>query len=101
VSPLSNEKFVLGRCVATPGALGALEHNQIAPILYLARHVSGDWGDLGERDKALNDEALIPNPETGECDRILSMYVLPDSQKLYVITEWDRSVTTILLRDEY
>lgn len=99
--PLPEAKFDLGRTLATPGALSALVDNQITPIEILARHISGDWGDVDAHDKAANDQALIPDPQTGECDRILSAYILPDQQKVWCITEWDRSATTILLPFDY
>ena len=59
------------------------------------RHVLGDWGDINQEDKKTNDLAV----EMGE--RILSGYTLPDGTKVWVITESDRSATTILLPDEY
>jgi hypothetical protein len=92
-------KFLLGQCAATPGALAAIEENHTYGIIYLKRHESGDWGDLSDEDKRLNDAAIDPDPE--ECSRILSAYHLPDGQKIWIITEWDRSVTTILLPSEY
>ncbi len=95
-------RFQLGQCMATQGALGALEDNQTFPIVYLKRHESGDWGDLGAADKAMNEAAIVPiggDPE--KADRILSMYILPDKQRIYIITEWDREHTTILLPTEY
>jgi hypothetical protein len=92
-------RFQLGQCMATQGALGALEDNQTFPIIYLKRHERGDWGDLGEADKQMNEAAINADPE--KCDRILSMYILPDKQRIYVITEWDREHTTILLPTEY
>jgi hypothetical protein len=93
-------KFAVGQCAATPGALEAILKTGEAPIQFLARHMRGDWGDLCDNDKAANDAALIPN-EDGEGDRILSAYHLRDQTKIYVITEWDRSRTTVLLPDEY
>jgi hypothetical protein len=92
-------RFSLGRCLATPGALSALEENNAFPIVLLQRHECGDWGDLSDGDKQANEDAIKPDPE--DCSRILSAYRLPDGQKIWVITEWDRSVTTILLADEY
>jgi len=87
-------KFQLGRVVATPGASLALENGyQLAALL--ARHSSGDWGDLCNEDKVQNEAALM----TGE--RLMSAYSTSKGIKLWVITEWDRSVTTILLPDEY
>jgi hypothetical protein len=99
--PLPNMKFQLGRTMATQGALGALDDNALEPIVYLARHVRGDWGALSDDDRARNEAALIPDPATGECDRILSVYSLPDGQRIWIITEWDRSKTTILVPSEY
>lgn len=61
----------------------------------LARHISGDWGDLGAEDKEENELSLK------EGFRILSAYKLPTGQKLWVITEADRSATTILKPEEY
>ena len=93
--------FPLGQIVATPGALAALsKHMQDSFEAYchqfLERHASGDWGEaLGDEDKAANDRAVQ------EGTRILSAYLLPDGVKLWLITEWDRSVTTILLPSEY
>ena len=87
--------FDLGRVVATPGALATLTENGEDPHLYLGRHVTGDWGELSQADKAANTLALV----TGE--RILSSYRTSRNVKLYVITEADRSLTTLLLPSEY
>jgi len=86
--------FTLGQIVATPGAIDFLDDNDTTPTDLLRRHVSGDWGDLCAEDKASNDSAITDR------NRILSSYKLPKG-KVWVITEWDRSVTTILLPDEY
>jgi hypothetical protein len=61
----------------------------------LARHLTGDWGDLDEHDWRMNDDAL----ESG--GRILSQYFTQDCTKFWIITECDRSATTVLLPDEY
>jgi hypothetical protein len=98
--PMATAKFQVGQCCATHGALGALEDNNQHAIVFISRHQSGDWGDLDADDKARNEAALIPNAD-GECDRIFSAYHLKDGQKIYVITEWDRSRTTIMRWDEY
>lgn len=63
---------------------------------YLNAHMQGDWGIVGDEDKASNDEGLTPENQ----DRLLSAYMVGDV-KIWIITEWDRSVTTILLPDEY
>lgn len=88
-------KFNLGRLVATPGALEAMDEAQYGPLDYLARHVMGDWGELDQHDKQANNFALK------EGLRILSAYILPTGVKIWIITEADRSSTTILLPEEY
>lgn len=88
--------FPLGHTVATPGALSALGEEGIAAAAILTRHACGDWGNLGDEDKSANDFAVTRG------SRILSAYLLPRTRiKLWVITEADRSVTTLLLPDEY
>lgn len=85
----------LGRMVATPGALHALAQAGENLLLYLARHASGDWGEVCPEDACANELAR----ETGE--RILSVYRLREGTKLWIITEADRSSTCILLPEEY
>ena len=86
----------LGRVVATPGALRALSEAGEAPLRLLARHASGDWGELDAHDRRENQRSL----KNGW--RVLSSYpVGEDGQKVWVITEADRSSTTILLPEEY
>lgn len=82
--------FPPGQIVATPGAL-ELGVNLFG---YLFRHLSGDWGDLDEGDKAENELSLR------EGFRILSAYNTPQG-RLWIITESDRSATTFLTPDEY
>jgi hypothetical protein len=86
--------FKLGQVVATPDALAHCERQNINPLLLLGRHIGGDWGDLGAEDVAANVHAIQHD------ERILSAYVL-GGEKLYVITEWDRTLTTLLLASEY
>lgn len=88
-------RFPLGRIVATPGALEALERNEQTPHEFLLRHSNGDWGKLCEEDKQENELSLR------EGFRILSSYTLKDHTKIWIITEADRLVTTILLPSEY
>lgn len=88
-------KFKLGQTVATPGALDAFELTGELPLSYLKRHVTGDWGDLCDEDKQANDYAINKRL------RIFSAYHLNDETKIWIITEADRSVTTILLPGEY
>jgi hypothetical protein len=88
--------FPLGQVVSTPGALNALGGECIRPDALLTRHVMGDWGDLSEDDKCENTLSV----EQGF--RILSAYTLIRTRvKIWIITEADRSVTTLLLPDEY
>jgi len=88
--------FPLGRIVATPGALDVLEEAGESPIDFLQRHARCDWGDVDEHDWQANDEALVNG------DRLLSAYHTSSTGvKLWVITEADRSATTILKPDEY
>lgn len=87
--------FPYGRVVATPGALAALSLAGVLPEALLDRHVRGDWGDLCEEDRRMNAEAL----STG--GRLLSAYALPDGTRVWIITEADRSATTLLLPHEY
>ena len=91
----SSPPFPLGQLVATPGAIQAMAAAGQEPAALISRHRRGDWGDLGQDDKRANDRALI------EGDRVLSAYILPDRTKLWIITEADRSATTILLPEEY
>ena len=92
----SKQKWLeLGRVVATPGALQALKEAGQLPGEFLSLHQNGEWGIVCDEDRALNDEAL----EQGL--RILSAYRLRNGTKLWIITEWDRSATTLLLPDEY
>ncbi len=89
--------FDLGRVCATPGAMRAIEQTGQIPKEFLERHLGGDWGELDPHDSRINDAAL----ESGE-DRIFSAYLLGDGvSKIWVITERDRSSTTILTPDEY
>ena len=88
-------RFPLGQVVGTPGALQAIEEAGQHPAELLTRHVTGDWGDLCEEDLAENELSV------DQGFRILSSYELNTGTKLWVITEADRSATTILLPDEY
>ena len=90
-------KFELGRILATPGALEALGRPVILALI--ARHASGDWGDLDEEDKAANEAAL----QNG--GRIFSAYNT-NGVRVWIITEavgedGHRAATTALLPDEY
>ena len=101
-SPASRHKvdagtplFALGQVLATPGALELLETHQLTALPFVLRHVSGDWGDICAEDRQVNADAL----QYGS--RLMSVYALTPSDKLWIITEADRSSTTLLLPQEY
>jgi hypothetical protein len=85
----------LREVVATPGALEALAVAQVEPRALLARHRGGDWGEIPPEDARENQRSL----EYGW--RILSSYPLPNGARVWVLTEADRSATTLLLPGEY
>jgi hypothetical protein len=91
----SKALFSLGQIVGTPGALEALAQAQEEPLDFLARHVTGDWGELDDEDRAQNDFSVKNDL------RILSAYTLQTGERIWLITEADRSATTILLPEEY
>ncbi len=84
----------LGRVLATPGALRLLRDAGEDPFRYLARHASGDWGELDAQDRRENERSLKHGW------RVLSSYLV-GGKTVWVITEADRSVTTILLPEDY
>jgi hypothetical protein len=86
-------RFPLGNVYATPGAIEAVPHAE--RMLALSRHVRDDWGEVCEEDKAENEFAL------DKYLRILSAYTAENGTRFWIITEADRSSTTILLPDEY
>jgi len=88
-------KFDLGRLVATPGALHALEKDHTTPESLIDRHVAGEWGKLCAEDEILNEMALQHG------GRLMSVYGLTDGAKILIITESDRSATTLLLPEDY
>jgi hypothetical protein len=86
--------FPLGQVVATPGAIEAMEKVEVDKIILLGRHQGGDWSELEEIDQEENRISI----ERGW--RIFSAYTIK-GVRFYVITEADRSSTTILLPEEY
>ncbi len=88
-------RFAVGRLMATPAALDALQAGGVDPLALLARHVTGDWGDVDAHDAQENEFSVNRHL------RILSAYALPNGARVWVLTEADRSVTTILLPGEY
>jgi hypothetical protein len=88
-------KFEMGQMVMTPGADETLRAARQVPLEFLLRHKNGDWGELPPEDVRENAWSL----ENGA--RLFSAYQTRTDEKLWVITEWDRSVTTLLLPEEY
>lgn len=96
MSYTNGPRFPIRRPVITPAAQATLDAARIEGVLLLARHLHGDWGQLSAEDLAANELALL----TGK--RLLSSYNLPNGWcRIWIITEADRSVTTILLPEDY
>jgi hypothetical protein len=85
----------MGQPVITPTAQSMLEQAGMSPTVLLDRHLRGDWGELDIADIASNELALLTRR------RLLSNYAIPGGGKVWIITEADRSVTTILLPEDY
>ena len=97
---ISKPDFSIGKLLATPAALEALQEADVDLIDLVEGHIGKDWGDLSDVDKRLNDEALHDGT------RILSAYILPTEVKIWIITEaaddnGQRAATTALLPEEY
>ena|SRR5581483_4554126 len=92
---MKTSKFALGQLLLTPGAIEALQEAGQSPPEFLRRHATGDWGDVSAGDARLNDE----DADTG--GRLLSAYRTAKGRTLWIVTEADRSATTIRLPDEY
>jgi len=93
--PSKTPLFALGSLYFTPGAIAALEESSADCREFLHRHVTGDWSEMSHPDQEENRLAI----QNG--NRIFSAYHLSSGQKIWVITEADRSATTILLPEEY
>ncbi len=89
------KRLRLGQIVVTPAALKALEEAYQSPEEFLERHMKGDWGEVSSADWKENDLSV----EKGF--RILSSYSLSTGKTIWIITEADRSATTILLPEDY
>ncbi|MGN6086638.1 hypothetical protein [Trinickia sp.] len=88
-------RFASGRIFATPAVVDALMGTGISIDDLVGRHVRGDWGDLSEADRQQNERSVATDR------RIVSCYVLSGALTVWLITESDRSATTILLPGEY
>jgi hypothetical protein len=92
---ITKSKFSLGKLVATPGALEALADAGQSPMVFISRHIQGDWGECCEEDRRVNEDALRNG------GRLLSAYRTVKGVKIWVISESDRSSTCVLLPEEY
>jgi hypothetical protein len=90
---MAKARFQLGRLVSTPGALEKVSHGEM--LRALGRHVTGDWGNVCREDAEANESALH------ERARLLSAYTTEEGVRFWIITEADRSLTTVLLPEEY
>jgi hypothetical protein len=93
-------KFSLGQAVGTPAALKAIAEAGQSPEFFLGKHVAGDWGEVCDEDKRLNDQALVDG------SRLLSAYRTLRNVRIWIITEAEdddgkRQATTIILPAEY
>jgi hypothetical protein len=100
MSNTDQAKFSLGTVTATPGALRAIRQSGQTPREFLDRHARGDWGDLSDEDRRLNDAAITDG------SRLLSAYTLRSRTRVWIITEaagddGHRAATTLLLPTEY
>ena len=95
MSKTGKVRFFPGQVVATPGALEVIHASGEPAYDFLMRHLTGDWGELSDTDKAENELSVR------EGFRILSAYTLKTGVRFWIITEADRSATTFLLPEEY
>ena len=90
---VDNPRFPPGQIVITSNAASRLAQDDVTSAL--RRHLQGDWGNVCEEDRLANDRSLI------EGSRVLSVYDASDGLRFWIITEADRSVTTVLLPEDY
>jgi len=93
--PIRRARLPLGRLLATPAAVDAIQSAGASIYALVNRHACGDWGDLPEADREQNDLSVVSGR------RVLSCYPLGGELKVWIVTEADRSTTTILLPEEY
>lgn len=91
----AKQKFSGGTLVATPGALALLNDHAVSPLSLLTRHLAGDWGDVPPEDAQMNEMALRHG------GRLLSAYRIGRDARIWIITESDRSSSTVLRPEEY
>lgn len=89
----SKRAFSLGKLYMTQGVMNCVPAMDIWHSVM--RHANCDWGDVCDEDRGLNDASLEND------SRLLSIYTASNAKRFWIITEWDRSVTTVLLPEEY
>ena len=89
------KSFPLGQVLITPPAEAILQEASRTFQEFLDRHASGDWGEIDVDDWNANEDALTSGA------RLMSVYTVTDKQKIWIITESDRSATTLILPDDY
>src|SRR3546814_15077717 len=94
ISVVPNMRFSPGQLILTAGVDELVQQGQLNPSMYLRRHLGGDWGDLSEGDRDLNDAALA----SGQ-DRLFSSYQVASDLKLWIITEWVSKFGTATSRE--
>ena len=95
--------FQLGQVVMTCGIAARMHMDPIfarGVRSSLDRHATGDWGDVGEESRRMNDDALEAERNGEWSDRLFSLYDI-EGTEIFIITEADRSATTILFPEEY
>jgi hypothetical protein len=92
---MSGVKFSPGSVYITPGAMEQFTASGDDPLAFLIRHLAGDWGEVNAEDWRANEESLLRG------ERLLSVYRMSNGTKFWIITEWDRSVPTFLLPEDY
>ncbi|NKA72386.1 plasmid related protein [Ralstonia solanacearum] len=95
VPKLPQPRLPLGHLLATPAAVAVLATADVSIFKLLNRHARGDWGDLSDEDRQQNDQAAVT------AQRVLSSYLLGNGRKVWIITEADRAMTTVLLPEDY
>lgn len=94
-SPDTPPPFRAGLLVMTRSVQALAAQGRLEPSQYLRRHLSGDWGDISQDDRDANARAIVNG------DRLFSSYKIAADLTLWIITEADRSATTLLLPDDY
>lgn len=96
-------RFQSGPVMITPGVENLMNdslESAVGVLACIGRHLNCDWGDIDDESRQMNDDAVECEEKGEPTERIMSMYNSMD-QTIWVITEWDRSVTTVLLPEEY